>query len=111
MVLDLQECAIWETRLSSFSSFIDSCYMASVMQVLFNVPPFRDRYLNSAEEHIRTCPTVPTDCYHCQMSKLAGGLFSGRYSQPPVQKPTEAKEEKDAQLNQLEEEVYFIESD
>lgn len=56
--------------------------MASVMQTLFSLPPFRNRYYSrTALDHFQTCSNpFPADCLECQMLKLADGLISGRYS-------------------------------
>lgn len=72
------------------SELIASCYMASVMQTLFTLPTFRERYLSdTALAHIQTCENpLPASCVECQMLKLGDGLVSGRYSHrakaPPV---------------------------
>ena len=61
-----------------------SCYMASVMQVLFSLDSFRERYFKSGQEHLSSCTSrQPWDCYLCQMSKLGCGLLSGDYSKRP----------------------------
>jgi ubiquitin carboxyl-terminal hydrolase 5/13 len=64
-----------------------SCYMASVMQTLFSLPAFQNRYhpndRPSASSHWSSCnASLPADCVDCQMFKLADGLLSGRYSYP-----------------------------
>ena len=61
-----------------------SCYMASVVQVLFSLPPFQTRYGEpAASTHWSTCTeSLPATCLDCQMHKLADGLLSGRYSHP-----------------------------
>ena len=58
--------------------------MASVVQVLFSLPPFQKRYAApAAEEHWSSCTvSLPATCLDCQMHKLADGLLSGRYSHP-----------------------------
>lgn len=57
--------------------------MASTLQSLFALPAFQERYLTSFHTHSTTCisPT-PATCFECQMSKIADGLLSGRYSKP-----------------------------
>ncbi len=62
----------------------NSCYMSSVIQVLFTLPPFQQRYAASlAVQHWSGCTeTLPASCIECQMFKLADGLLSGRYSRP-----------------------------
>ena len=58
--------------------------MASVVQVLFSLPPFQERYAAPvAVEHWSSCTvSLPATCLDCQMHKLADGLLSGRYSHP-----------------------------
>lgn len=59
-----------------------SCYMASVMQTLFTLPAFRERYYSDAAlSHVQVCDNaLPASCLECQMLKLSDGLLSGRYS-------------------------------
>lgn len=60
-----------------------SCYMASVIQTLFSLPPFQQRYSPSDTAHPLTClEESAATCLECQMLKLADGLLSGRYSHP-----------------------------
>ncbi|KAH7890301.1 hypothetical protein F5I97DRAFT_1834387 [Phlebopus sp. FC_14] len=79
----------------------NSCYMASVLQTLFSLPAFQERYYGKtpsqlapgyvfaeASTHWLTCSQpLPADCLECQMYKLADGLLSGRYSLPHTEKP------------------------
>ncbi|KAJ9077576.1 ubiquitin C-terminal hydrolase Ubp14 [Entomophthora muscae] len=67
--------------LTGLKNLGNSCYMASVVQALFVLPSFKERYLASADLHHLMCQENPLDCFHCQASKLAYGLYSGRYSQ------------------------------
>jgi ubiquitin carboxyl-terminal hydrolase 5/13 len=60
-----------------------SCYMASVLQALFALPAFSDRYYTKGSAHSLLCPNPnPATCFECQMAKIADGLLSGRYSHP-----------------------------
>ncbi|THH03651.1 hypothetical protein EW145_g6112 [Phellinidium pouzarii] len=69
--------------LTGLSNLGNSCYMASVTQVLFALPAFQTRYYPTAAHHWQTCPEpLPATCLECQMHKLADGLLSGRYSVP-----------------------------
>lgn len=69
--------------LTGLSNLGNSCYMASVLQTVFSLPVFRQRYYPSASTHWETCTeTLPASCVDCQMHKLADGLLSGRYSHP-----------------------------
>jgi ubiquitin carboxyl-terminal hydrolase 5/13 len=61
----------------------NSCYMSSVMQVLFSLPEFQKRYYDMQEQIFQNAPADPTQDFHTQMAKLGGGLLSGAYSIPP----------------------------
>jgi len=58
--------------------------MASVLQVLFSLPAFKQRYFSSpSSDHAESCDAaLPAECIECQMRKVADGLLSGRYSHP-----------------------------
>ncbi|KAI8139589.1 hypothetical protein BJV82DRAFT_626674 [Fennellomyces sp. T-0311] len=60
----------------------NSCYMASVLQSVFDIGAFQDRYQQQLADHAKTCVNEPASCWHCQLHKLADGMLSGRYSQP-----------------------------
>lgn len=69
----------------------NSCYLASVLQALFSLPVFHSRYLDAYRPHTTQCSNpLPATCFECQMTKVADGLFSGRYSVP--RKSEKAKE-------------------
>ncbi|GAA5941060.1 ubiquitin-specific protease UBP14 [Sporobolomyces koalae] len=69
--------------LTGLKNLGNSCYMASSLQSLFSLPVFQDRYLTSFLTHVPTCTNPnPATCFECQMSKIADGLLSGRYSIP-----------------------------
>lgn len=58
----------------------NSCYLASVLQCLFDMPEFAKRYHYPQD----TPPAAqsPAEDLETQLRKLADGLLSGRYSQP-----------------------------
>ncbi|KAL9053412.1 MAG: hypothetical protein Q9162_004782 [Coniocarpon cinnabarinum] len=56
----------------------NSCYLASVLQCLFDMPEFGQRYYRPGE-HLPPA-TSPADDLETQLRKLADGLLSGRYS-------------------------------
>ncbi|KAF9269771.1 ubiquitin carboxyl-terminal hydrolase 14 [Marasmius fiardii PR-910] len=67
----------------------NSCYMASILQVLFSIPVFQQKYNPSgsswAQTHTLTCTNLaPAECIECQMIKIADGLLSGRYAKKAV---------------------------
>ncbi|KAI9725526.1 MAG: hypothetical protein M1828_003014 [Chrysothrix sp. TS-e1954] len=56
----------------------NSCYLASVLQCLFDMPEFAKRY-----HHLKDTPPAvskPAEDLETQLRKLADGLLSGRYS-------------------------------
>lgn len=59
-----------------------SCYLASVVQVLFTIPQFVERYVTPAEEIFRNAPADAQKDFQVQMAKLGKGLLSGKYSHP-----------------------------
>ncbi|KAH9055282.1 ubiquitin carboxyl-terminal hydrolase 14 [Lactarius vividus] len=77
--------------LTGIQNLGNSCYMASVVQVLFSFPAFQKRYASpAAMEHWSSCDVpLPATCLDCQMYKLADGLLSGRYSHP---RPTDVQQ-------------------
>ncbi|RWS21539.1 ubiquitin carboxyl-terminal hydrolase 5-like protein, partial [Leptotrombidium deliense] len=59
----------------------NSCYLNSVLQVLFSIDEFSKSYFppNSLFE---SCPSDPSQDFNAQMAKVAYGLLSGKYSMP-----------------------------
>ncbi|GME41248.1 Ubiquitin carboxyl-terminal hydrolase 14 protein [Neofusicoccum parvum] len=58
----------------------NSCYLASVLQALFSMPEFKERYY-----HPKDTPAPaddPAQDLETQLRKVADGLLSGRYSKP-----------------------------
>ncbi|XP_052166603.1 ubiquitin carboxyl-terminal hydrolase 14 isoform X1 [Oryza glaberrima] len=62
----------------------NSCYMASVMQVMFSTHPFISRYFEkqSLKAAFAIAPADPTLDLNMQMTKLAHGMLSGKCSVP-----------------------------
>eukprot|EP00826_Nyctotherus_ovalis_P065735 TRINITY_DN966_c0_g1_i10.p1 TRINITY_DN966_c0_g1~~TRINITY_DN966_c0_g1_i10.p1 ORF type:complete len:467 (+),score=135.57 TRINITY_DN966_c0_g1_i10:85-1485(+) len=77
----------------------NTCYIASIVQVLYSLPEFVERYYDSYKKHVAECASFAPDCFMCQMCKMAYGLCSGVYSQPKKHKKIiyegQAEEEKD----------------
>lgn len=74
-----------------FKNLGNSCYMNSVLQLIFALPELKSRYFEAAETIFCTCNENPADDFSAQMAKLARAILSDRY------KKTQ-DEEKDAAL-------------
>ncbi|KAF6792675.1 ubiquitin carboxyl-terminal hydrolase [Colletotrichum sojae] len=66
--------------LTGLKNLGNSCYLASIIQCLFDTPAFRSRYFLPN----RQLPVVqePAADLETQLRKMADGLLSGRYSKP-----------------------------
>jgi len=62
----------------------NTCYMASVVQVLFSLPPFIEAYFENGPRILENAPKDPDADLTVQLAKMATGLLSGRYSSPYV---------------------------
>lgn len=60
----------------------NSCYMASVMQILLSIPEIEARYGKDTNDVFFSAPKDPADDILTMMSKLAVGLSSDRYAKP-----------------------------
>lgn len=58
----------------------NSCYLNSVMQVVFTMPDFVQRFVAKAREIFAAYPSDPANDFNVQMAKLGTGLLSGKYS-------------------------------
>lgn len=74
--------------LTGMKNLGNSCYLNSVMQVLFSVPDFQNKYASNFETLIDEAPNDPSQDFKTQVAKLGHGLLSGEYSKP-VADPTE----------------------
>ncbi|ORC93459.1 putative ubiquitin hydrolase [Trypanosoma theileri] len=62
-------------------NFGNSCYMASVVQCLFALEPFREAFYHNRETlHQNVCRENPYNCRTCQTERVASGLLSGEFS-------------------------------
>lgn len=69
----------------------NSCYLNSVMQVIFSIPDFQNKYY-PPNPIFESAPLDPPSDFTTQMAKLAYGLLSGKYSEEP-QNNSEPKEQ------------------
>ncbi len=58
----------------------NSCYLASILQCLFSLQNFQDRYYHPGKPPPNA--QLPAEDLETQLRKLADGLLSGRYSNP-----------------------------
>eukprot|EP01128_Nolandella_sp_AFSM9_P000933 TRINITY_DN1105_c0_g1_i2.p1 TRINITY_DN1105_c0_g1~~TRINITY_DN1105_c0_g1_i2.p1 ORF type:complete len:826 (-),score=182.12 TRINITY_DN1105_c0_g1_i2:103-2445(-) len=61
----------------------NTCYMNSVLQVLFHLPAFSNRYYDKKDSIFASAPHNPTGDLTTQLAKVADGLLSGTYCHPP----------------------------
>ncbi|XP_014477769.1 PREDICTED: ubiquitin carboxyl-terminal hydrolase 5 [Dinoponera quadriceps] len=61
----------------------NSCYLNSVMQMLFIVPDFIKRFVDGSPTIFERNYNDPANDFNVQMAKLGTGLLSGRYSEEP----------------------------
>lgn len=78
----------------------NSCYMNSVIQILFSLEFFQKNYFDNALEHLQTCTNFPMKCHICQLSKIIYGLHSGIYS---VKKTRELPYNEETKTREIEE--------
>ncbi|KAJ6417267.1 hypothetical protein OIU84_003055 [Salix udensis] len=65
----------------------NSCYMAATMQVVFSTRSFNSRYYinQSLKTAFEMAPADPTVDLNMQLTKLAHGMLSGKYSVPALE--------------------------
>ncbi|KAM9513461.1 ubiquitin carboxyl-terminal hydrolase 5 isoform 1-T1 [Salvelinus alpinus] len=68
--------------LTGMKNLGNSCYLNSVMQVLFTVPDFQSKYVSNIDKIFGEAPSDPTQDFKTQVAKLGYGLLSGEYSKP-----------------------------
>ncbi|KAK6177619.1 hypothetical protein SNE40_015681 [Patella caerulea] len=74
---------VYGAGLTGMRNLGNSCYMNSVMQVVFTIPDFQKRYYGKLEEIFGNASGHIPDDLNVQMAKLGHGLLSGEYSHPP----------------------------
>ena len=72
--------------LTGMENLGNSCYMNSVVQVLFSLPEFKEHFYPNAEKYLAGAAggNFPPTSYQCQTAKLAVGLYSGEYSKKQI---------------------------
>ncbi|XP_061803737.1 ubiquitin carboxyl-terminal hydrolase 5 isoform X3 [Nerophis lumbriciformis] len=86
--------------LTGMKNLGNSCYLNSVMQVLFTVPDFQSKYVCNIDKIIDEAPSDPSQDFKTQVAKLGYGLLSGEYSKLAQDASDEngASEPKDYQI-------------
>lgn len=64
--------------LTGLKNLGNSCYLASILQCLFDLPAFRNRYTRPDFQ----ITSDPAEDLETQLCKIADGLLSGRYAKP-----------------------------
>ncbi|TSR75256.1 Ubiquitin carboxyl-terminal hydrolase 5 [Bagarius yarrelli] len=73
---------LWGPGLTGMKNLGNSCYLNSVMQVLFTIPDFQEKYVSTIDKILDEAPSDPTQDFKTQVAKLGYGLLSGDYSKP-----------------------------
>ncbi|XP_059811489.1 ubiquitin carboxyl-terminal hydrolase 5 isoform X1 [Hypanus sabinus] len=61
----------------------NSCYLNAVMQVVFSLPDYQNKYVGNLQKIFSDSPADPTQDFNTQVAKLGWGLMSGEHSQAP----------------------------
>ncbi|CAH1396675.1 unnamed protein product [Nezara viridula] len=67
--------------LTGLANMGNSCYLNSVVQIIFSIPDFIKKYYENADAVFDNAPVDPAVDFNVQMAKLATGLISGKYAQ------------------------------
>uniref|UniRef100_A0A3P9PL56 Ubiquitin carboxyl-terminal hydrolase 13 n=1 Tax=Poecilia reticulata TaxID=8081 RepID=A0A3P9PL56_POERE len=76
--------AVFGSGYTGIKNLGNSCYLSTVLQVLFSIPDFQRMYVGNLQRIFDYSPLDPTQDFATQMAKLGHGLLSGQYSKPPM---------------------------
>uniref|UniRef100_A0A8C1LV51 Ubiquitin carboxyl-terminal hydrolase n=1 Tax=Cyprinus carpio TaxID=7962 RepID=A0A8C1LV51_CYPCA len=65
---------LWGPGLTGMKNLGNSCYLNSVMQVLFTIPDFQTKYVSNIDKVFNEAPSDPTQDFKTQMSRLCLSL-------------------------------------
>jgi len=89
---DKQVNPVFGPGLTGLANMGNTCYLASIMQVLFSVPEFVQSFHDESFKLYRSNQDI--DTLQFQLTKLANGLLSGKYSKIAPQQQEKEQEEK-----------------
>ena len=75
--------AIYGSGFTGMRNLGNSCYMNSIMQLIFTIPDFKRKYFSDYLNIFKKAAADPSQDLNFQMTKLAFGLLSGKYSVEP----------------------------
>ncbi|XP_056270598.1 ubiquitin carboxyl-terminal hydrolase 13 isoform X3 [Pseudoliparis swirei] len=76
--------AVFGSGYTGIKNLGNSCYLGTVMQVLFSIPDFQRMYVGNLQRIFDYSPLDPSQDFATQMAKLGHGLLSGQHSKPPM---------------------------
>ncbi|CAG08062.1 unnamed protein product, partial [Tetraodon nigroviridis] len=76
--------AVFGSGYTGIKNLGNTCYLSTVMQVLFSIPDFQRMYVGNLQRIFDYSPLDPSQDFATQMAKLGHGLLSGQYSKPPM---------------------------
>ncbi|KAI4829450.1 hypothetical protein KUCAC02_023490 [Chaenocephalus aceratus] len=76
--------AVFGSGYTGIKNLGNSCYVGTVIQVLFSIPDFQRMYVGNLQRIFDYSPLDPSQDFATQMAKLGHGLLSGLYSKPPM---------------------------
>ncbi|KAF2455325.1 hypothetical protein BDY21DRAFT_289711, partial [Lineolata rhizophorae] len=75
-----EQAPLFGPEFTGLKNLGNSCYLASTLQCLFDMPEFKTRYYHPNEAP--PAAADPANDLETQLRKIADGLLSGRYSKP-----------------------------
>ncbi len=77
---------VYGSEYTGMENLGNSCYLNSIIQILFSLETFKSKFFDNCLIHLTTCLKNPEECFDCQISKIMFGMYSGKYSQKLIRK-------------------------